>query len=975
MSVLLVLLFLSLATVNINEGCIESERQALFMFKHDVTDGANRLSSWSLHHGHGDCCQWDGVVCDNVTAHVLELHLANPRPLLDDYGSDAENEATERSKLRGKINPSLLNLTHLSYLNLSQNGFGGIPIPDFIGCIESLRHLDLSKAGFGGLVPNQLGNLSSLEYLNLTADIGDNLYATDLQWLSGLSLIEHLDLSAVDLAQASNWLQVLNTLPFLKNLYLSGCKLPQVPPPTHINLSSLAILDLSLNDIENSLGGSIFHGLVNMTSLRHLDLSNNLFNSSIPESLYSLDSLQFLNLGSNKFRGKLSSAMGNMTSAIDLDLSDNELEGPIPITMGNLCNLKSIVFSELNLNQDVSTILTVLSGCVSNQLDKLDLSGCHLSGQLTNQLRNFKSLKELHLSGNSVSGPIPISIGELSSLRVLELDQNQLKGQLPSSIGKLTNLEILDISTNLLEGVVSKTYIGNLPKLKVFQASKNSFVLRVSPDWIPPFEIELLGLRSWNVGSMFPLWLHSQKHLRYLDISGSRISDSLPSWLWNFSSPFQYLNLSHNQIHGQIPGIPWTMSVDSVIDLSFNLLSGPLAQISPNVFFIDMSNNNFSGSLSPLLCYKLKETMGTVILNLGGNVLFGGIPDCWLNWQNLQVIKLSNNRLNGSIPSSMGTLQSIVSLHLQKNHLSGEIPLSLNNCTDLILLDAGENELHGSIPRWIGDSLRKLVVLSLRSNKFSGYIPDELCTIGSLQVLDLADNNIIGSIPRCVSKFRAMANFNGSMGTAISYVIGAGTFVATIVMKGQMLEYGTNLNLVRSIDLSNNKLSGEIPVEVTGLFELKTLNLSHNLLSGTIPDRIGELRSLESIDFSVNKFSGSIPESMSYLTFLSHLNLSFNNLSGVIPSSTQLQSFDSSCYEGNQLCGLPVPNMCPENGTIHGVGHGGGNDNENETDRFWFGLVVGFVISFWSVFGPLVFDKRWRSIYTLFGSQTNVENH
>ncbi|TYG98563.1 hypothetical protein ES288_A10G127200v1 [Gossypium darwinii] len=872
------------------------------MFKHDIIDGANRLTSWSLHHGHGDCCQWDGVVCDNVTAHVLELHLANPRPLLDDYGSDAENEAMERSKLRGKINPSLLKLTHLSYLNLSQNGFGGIPIPDFIGSIESLRHLDLSKARFGGLVPNQLGNLSSLEYLNLRADIEDNLYVTDLQWLSGLSLIEHLDflstdLSDVDPAQASNWLQVLNTLPFLKILYLSGCQLPQVPPPIHLNLSSLAILDLSLNDIENSLGESIFHGLVNMTSLRHLDLSNNLFNSSIPESLYSLDSLQFLNLGSNKLRGKLSSAIGNMTSAIDLDLSDNELEGPIPITMGNLCNLKSIVFSELNLYQDVSTILAVLSGCVSNQLDKLDLSGCHLSGQLTNQLRNFKSLKELHLSRNSVSGPIPISIAELSSLRVLELDQNQLKGQLPRSIGKLTNLEILDISTNLLEGVVSETHIGNLPKLKVFQASKNSFVLRVSPDWIPPFKLELLGLRSWNVGSMFPLWLHSQKHLRDLDISGSRITDSIPGWLWNFSSPFQYLNLSHNQIHGQIPGIPWAMSVDSVVDLRFNLLSGPLPQISPNVFFLDMSNNNLSGSLSPLLCYK---TLGT------------------------------------------------------KNHLSGEIPLSLNNCTDLILLDA---------------------VLSLRSNKFSGYIPDELCAIGSLQVLDLADNNLIGSIPRCVSKFRAMAKFNGSMGTAISYVIGAGTFVATIVMKGQMLEYSTNLNLVRSIDLSNNKLSGEIPVEVTSLFELQALNLSHNLLCGTIPDRIGELRSLESVDFSINKLSGSIPESMSYLTFLSHLNLSFNNLSGVIPLSTQLQSFDSSCYAGNQLCGFLVPNMCPDNGTIHGVGHGGGNGNENETDWFWSGLVVGFVIGFWSVFGPLMFDKRWRSIYTLFGSQTNVENH
>ncbi|KAG4126502.1 hypothetical protein ERO13_D10G159866v2 [Gossypium hirsutum] len=945
MSVLLVLLFLSLATVNINEGCIESERQALLMFKHDVTDGANRLSSWSLHHGHGDCCQWDGVVCDNVTSHVLELHLANSRPLLDDYGSDAKNEATERSKLRGKINPSLLKLTHLSYLNLSQNGFGGIPIPDFIGSIESLRHLNLSKAGFASLVPNQLRNLSSLEYLNLRADIEDNLYVTDLQWLSGLSLIKHLDLSDVELAQASNWLQVLNALPFLKNLYLSCCQLPQVPPPIHLKLSSLAIVDLSANDIEKVWEDPYFMAFKNKlaaasytnTSLKHLDLSNNIFNSSIPESLYSLDSLQFLNLGSNKFRVKLSSAIGNMTSAINLDLLDNELEGPIPITMGNLCNLKSIIFSDLNLNQDVSTILAVLSRCVSNQLDKLDLSGCHLSGQLTNQLRNFKSLKELHLSGNSVSGPIPISIGELSSLRVLELDQNQLKGQLPNSIEKLTNLEILDISTNLLEGVVSKTHIGNLSKLKVFQASKNSFVLRVSPDWIPPFKIELLGLRSWNVGSMFHLWLHSQKHLRYLDISGSRIFDSLPGWLWNFSSSFQYLNLSHNQIHGQIPDIPWAMSVDSVIDLN-------------------MSNNNFSGSLSPLLCYKLKETMGTVILNLGGNVLSGGIPDCWLNWQNLQVIKLSNNRLNGSILSSMRTLQSIVSLHLQKNHLSGEIPLSLNNCTDLIILDAGENELHGSISRWIGDSLRKLVVLSLRSNKFSGYIPDKLCTIGSLQVLDLVDNNLIGSIPRRVSKFQAMAKFNGSMGTAISYVIGAGTFVATIVMKGQMLEFGTNLNLVRSMDLSNNKLSGEIPVEVTSLFELQTLNLSHNLLSGTIPDRIGELRSLESVDFSVNKLSGSIPESMSYLTFLSHLNLSFNNLSGVIPSSTQLQSFDSSCYEGNQLCGLPLPKQHSANVAIHNGG--GGNDYGFEMEWFYFGMLYEFGMGFWSVFAPVVINRR-----------------
>ncbi|KAK6265593.1 hypothetical protein QUC31_016430 [Theobroma cacao] len=77
-----------------------------------------------------DCCDRAGVVCDNVTGHVLQLHLTNPlSSLVDFYPSDAEYEAFERSKLRGKINPSLLDLKHLSYLDLSNNALEGIPIP------------------------------------------------------------------------------------------------------------------------------------------------------------------------------------------------------------------------------------------------------------------------------------------------------------------------------------------------------------------------------------------------------------------------------------------------------------------------------------------------------------------------------------------------------------------------------------------------------------------------------------------------------------------------------------------------------------------------------------------------------------------------------------------------------------------------------------------------------------------------------
>ncbi|KAK6278777.1 hypothetical protein POUND7_019044 [Theobroma cacao] len=899
-------------------------------------------------------------------------------------------------------------LKHLNCLDLSNNAFEGIPIPKFLGSIESLRYLNISRAGFKGLVPHQLGNLSSLQILNLHGN--DHLYVANLQWLSGLSLLEHLDLSNVNLIEVSNWLKVINTLPSLQELYLSGCQLPQVPPPTNVNLSSLTILDLSSNSLENTLvdfswifqlkslvsldlsgnnfQGCIFDGLENLTSLMHLDLSNNYFNSSIPDWLYKLNSLQFLNLKSNNFQGLISSAVGNMSSAISLEFSWNKLEGKIPRSMGNLCNLKSIGFSGVNLSQDISDILEILSGCVSEQLVFLGLSGCQLSGQLINRLGNFKNLRRLYLYNNLISGPLLSSIGELSSLRVLDLDHNKLTGHLPESVGLLANLEIFSISDNLLSGVVSEIHFDNLTKLKWLYASRNPLVLKVRTNWIPPFQLMTLELRSLHVGRQFPLWLGSQKYLRYVDISNSGISDSIPSCFWNSPFQIQFLNLSHNQIHGQIPDIPRTAFVDSIIDLSFNNFSGTLRQVSSNVSFLDLSNNFLLGSLIPLLCYKLKETMRMKILNLGKNFLFGEIPDCWMNWQKLMILNLNNNKFIGRIPNSMGTLHSLQLLHLNGNQLSEEIPLSLKNCTNLVLLDFDDNELYGHIPKWLGHGFPKLKVLILRSNKFSGCIPDQLCAIDSLQVLDLAYNDLFGSLPRCLSNFSAMVKTSGTMETytslAASIVNGqifdnaiiSRTFVASIMMKGQMLEYSTTLDLVRSIDFSNNKLSGEIPVEVTNLLGLRSLNLSHNLLTGPIPKDIGVMGLLESVDFSLNKFSGRIPESLSTLTFLNHLNLSYNNLIGQIPSSTQLQSLEPSNFVGNQLCGLPLPNKCFANGTIPNTRNGREeNDKGFVTDWFWFGMAYGFVIGFWSVFLPLVIDRRqWRSIYARFTIQTNLGN-
>ncbi|KAK2387420.1 receptor protein EIX2 [Trifolium repens] len=69
----------------------------------------------------------------------------------------------------------------------------------------------------------------------------------------------------------------------------------------------------------------------------------------------------------------------------------------------------------------------------------------------------------------------------------------------------------------------------------------------------------------------------------------------------------------------------------------------------------------------------------------------------------------------------------------------------------------------------------------------------------------------------------------------------------------------------KTIDLSANNLSGEVPLELYQLVQVQTLNLSHNNFIGTIPKTIGDMKNLESLDLSNNKLYGEIPQSRALL--------------------------------------------------------------------------------------------------------------
>ncbi|XP_039134022.1 receptor-like protein EIX2 [Dioscorea cayenensis subsp. rotundata] len=299
----------------------------------------------------------------------------------------------------------------------------------------------------------------------------------------------------------------------------------------------------------------------------------------------------------------------------------------------------------------------------------------------------------------------------------------------------------------------------------------------------------------------------------------------------------------------------------------------------------------------------------------------------------------------------------------------------------LVTLDISKNKLSGSIPIWIGENLSSLIVLCLRSNLFHGIIPAQLAKLSSLQILDLAQNNLSGCIPHSFGDFKAMVVTNHTQWWSLFSILSVAepffpffnddvlnSFVylesVLISAKGLQMEYSKVLSLATSIDLSNNKLSCELPEKLTKLHGLHFLNLSGNHLIGKIPESIGDMKQIESLDLSTNNLFGTIPSSMSTLNFLGHLNLSHNSLSGKIPSSTQLQSFDPSAYNSNHgLCGSPLQNCA--NGT-----HYSQVTNEEEgkgdwTEMLWLyiGLTMGFITGFWMIIGTIIIKQTIRIAY------------
>ncbi|KAI4338188.1 hypothetical protein L6164_016532 [Bauhinia variegata] len=285
--------------------------------------------------------------------------------------------------------------------------------------MKELRHLSLLEANFSGRIPHSLGNLTNLQHLDVSLNV---LYADDVNWVSQLSSLQHLDMSGVYLGKALNLFHVLGKLPSLQEVWLMNCCLNKLHRPRQLvsttNLSRVQVLYLTYNELETP----ILDAFQNMTSIRELDLAYNDF-SSVPSWISKFKKLEGLGLANNMLHSPFPDALRNMTQMKILDLSQNNLV----VAPSWLAELKSLAYLYLAGNK------------LSSQISVLPF------------LRKLCHLKILDLSRNKIQGEA--FAGNLSNLRTLLLRQNHLNGTIPNSFGQLENLSYLDLSYNKLVGV------------------------------------------------------------------------------------------------------------------------------------------------------------------------------------------------------------------------------------------------------------------------------------------------------------------------------------------------------------------------------------------------------------------------------------------------------------------------------------------------------------------------------------------
>ncbi|KAL8482279.1 hypothetical protein ACS0TY_028441 [Phlomoides rotata] len=328
------------------------------------------------------------------------------------------------NRLSGPIPTSITNASKLTILELEVNSFTG-PIPDF-GDLRQLQVLKIWENNLTGTesTTQELGFFSSLTNCRYLEDL--ELSNNPLNGILPAASIGNLSTSLLTFrARGCNINGVIppeiGNLSSLISLNLNENRMTGSIPSTIGNLKNIQRMSLG----NNQLQGNIPHHLCQMNRLGELYLSDNMLTGPIRECLGEVQSLRNIYLSYNKLNSTIPSTFWDLRDLLILDLSSNNLSGNLPSQIGNL---RAIYYMDMSSNQFSGDIPSSFDGCQS--LETLSLSNNMFRGSIPESLA-IRSLISLDLSRNNLSGIIPKSFEKLRFLEHFNVSYNSLEGEIP----------------------------------------------------------------------------------------------------------------------------------------------------------------------------------------------------------------------------------------------------------------------------------------------------------------------------------------------------------------------------------------------------------------------------------------------------------------------------------------------------------------------------------------------------------------
>ncbi|CAA7027954.1 unnamed protein product [Microthlaspi erraticum] len=469
--------------------------------------------------------------------------------------------------------------------------------------------------------------------------------------------------------------------------------------------------------------------------------------------------------------------------------------------------------------------------------------------------------------------------------------------------------------------------------------------------------LESLDL-SWNdISGVLPDSIGNLKYLRVLSLAGCDFDGKIPSSLRNLSY-LTDLDLSYNDFTGELPDSIGYLKHLVVLNLlgcnMFGKIPSSIGNLS-HLTDLDLSANGFTG--------ELPDSMGhlnrLIMLQLWANNLSGKFPHVILNMSELTTIYLYLNQFQGMLPSNMSSLSKLVSFDMSGNSFHGSVPSSLFMIPSLTELGLGENHFTGAPEIENISSPSKFERLSLGDNNFNGPIPRSISKLVGLVSLNLAlwntgrakvDFNIflhlksLETLDLSSLNTRSMVDlsiFSHHMSLNVLDLSGINVKIRSSLHLPSTIEhlYLSSCNIsefpkflqnqtgLRYLDISANRIEGQVPEWLWSLPALWYVNISHNSFSGFEGSADVIQKSMISIlDISSNNFqdlpllpksllnffgseigfSGEIPTALCEMVDLHTLVLSNNNFTGSIPRC--FENFNASIsvlhLQNNSLSGI-----------------------------------------------------------------------